>query len=832
MKLRRDPECTLCGLHKTANYVCLLGSGPVPCKVMIVGEAPGEQEEKRGKPFVGRAGQLLREILAEHFSKDEYFITNVVACRPPGNRNPSAKELDSCTRWFAHQVRRVKPKYVLLLGNISLKAVLDLTGIKKQRGKPIEQDGVIYLPAFHPAFVLRDPTQRDALESDIRLFKDIIDNEGVPKEKELNPVVVNDARTVRQLLKALRGHVSVDIETSQLYAFDENAHIRAIGFGTRRVQWAIPVEQEAASPWLRRNFKKVLQKIDKKLQDCYVSMQFGKFDSLWLRVHCGLDWYADFDTGLAHYLLDENSPHGLKYLSSIYFGAVPYDIGNNEKTSGKLEDWPKMVEYLAKDVLYTRRLKGVFAKQLSKEGNLEEIFKRILLPASRMFTDIEEQGVFINVDQMDEAEATLISLTKESRLELEGHIPKGYEKVNWNAHGQVQDLLFKGLKIAVTKRSDKSGKPSADASVLKSLEHPIGNALLKYRKTTKLLDAFINGWRPYLVDDYLHPSYQLTKRTGRSSANDPNLQQTPRDKRIRSLITAPPGWVLVEADLSQIELRIAAELAGERTMLEAFDRGEDIHWLTAVRTLSFRRSRLGLVKRTGRKILNRRKVTYDRAIKAILKAGKAVCTGVDDEWKELRFHAKAINFGFLYGMYPKHFREHAFEEYGIEFTLEEATELREAYFSMYPDLVAWHERQRRYVRRHGYICSLSGRKRRLPQALTHYETNEVREAERQAINTPVQSFANELGFMAGIEIREEFSRKIARLCGYVHDALLFIVREEHVGEVVPRVLEIMSHPELLDIMDIRLRVPIEAEANIGPWGSGKELEQWQERKAA
>lgn len=829
MKLRRDPECTLCGLYKTANYVCLLGNGPVPCNVMIVGEAPGEQEEKKGKPFVGKAGQLLREILREHFPKSDYFITNVVACRPPGNRNPTAKEIDSCTRWFKHQLRRVKPKYVLLLGNIPLKAVLGLSGIKKQRGKPVEIDGVIYLPAFHPAFILRDPTQRDALESDIRLFKDIVDNGGVPKEKDLNPVEVNDAATVRRLLKALRGHVSVDIETSQLYAFGEKAFVRAIGFGTRRAQWCIPVEQEAASPWLRRNLKKVLRKIDKKLQDCYLSFQFGKFDSLWLKLHYGLEWYPDFDTGLAHYLLDENSPHGLKYLSSVQFGAVDYDIEGKQKTSGKLEDWPTIVEYLAKDVLYTRKLKNVFAKRLYKETSLQDIFRLILLPAQRMFRDMEEEGVFIDVAQMDKAEATLIGLVKEARVELESHIPKGYEGINWNAHGQVQDLLFKGLKLPVTKRSEKSGKPSADAGVLKQLEHPIGKALLKYRKATKLLDAFINGWRPFLVDDRLHPSYQLTKVTGRSSASDPNLQQTPRDKRIRSLVTAPPGWVLVEADLSQIELRIAAELAGERAMLETFNKGEDIHWQTAVRTLAFRRSRPGLVKRTGRKILKRRKVTYERAIRAILKAGKAACIEIDEEWYTVRYNAKAINFGFLYGMYPKHFKEHAFEEYGIEFTLEEATELREAYFSMYPDLVEWHARQKRYVRRHGYVTSLSGRKRRLPQALTHYETNEVREAERQAINTPVQSFANDLGFMAGIQIREEFSRDVLRLCGYVHDALLMLIREEHVEEAVPRVLEIMSHPELLDIMDIRLRVPIVAEASIGPWGSGVELEQWTEK---
>jgi len=827
LKLRREPDCTRCKLSKTADYVCLLGEGPIPCKVAVIGEAPGENEEKKGRPFVGKAGKILRDILKEA-GVDKFFLTNSVACRPPGNRNPTAAEREACSYWLQYQLKKVKPKYVLLLGNIPIKAVLGLkgkgTGVTKLRGKPIERDGVVYLPTYHPAALLYDPGKREALEADVRLFKDIVDHGGVPQEPGLNVVTVNDRKTLAKMLEDLRGTVAVDIETSCLYPWSRYAEVRSIGFATRTTQYCLPIEHDIASRWSKKFRAKILKKIDRKLQDCYLVLHNGKFDSLWLRVHLGLEWHGDFDTMLAHYLLDENSFHGLKYLSQVFFGAIDYDIPEDIKTSREARHWGIQSEYLAKDVLYTRKLRFILGKRLHKEGDIKQVFHTILMPCSRMFTDIEEHGVYVDKKKMEEAEEAIKQIVKETREKL--NRLAGREDINWNSPQQVSRLFYEDLKLEIVKRTD-TGAASTDKDVLSQLEHPIAQALLDYRAAEKLLDAFINGWKPYLEDgDFLHPTYKLHgAKTGRTAAEDPNLQQTPRDKRIRSLITAPPGWVLIEADLSQIELRIAAELSGERTMLETFENGKDIHWRTALHTLRMNRSEPALVKRTARKIAGR-KVTYTEAIRILLDAGKDKAKQIDERWGTLRFHAKAVNFGFVYGMYPKKFRQQARIDYGIEMTLEQATEAREAYFNLYPDLVQWHERQKRFVKRWGYVTSLSGRKRRLPAALSYYDTKERRFAERQAINTPVQSFGNELNFMAALEIWQEFSRDVLRLCGTVHDSVLMIVREENVEEVVPRVLEIMSHPRLLDELGIRLRVPIEAEANIGPWGSGEELTEW------
>lgn len=819
--LKRNAQCTLCPLHKTADYVCLLGDERSHKQVLLVGEAPGVQEEKAGRLFIGRAGRLLRQGLSRcDFSEEDYSIINSVCCRPPGNRTPKVSEIKACRYWVEKVFEDVHPRYVLLMGNPAIKSVLDLSVITKHRGKPQENDGIIYLPTFHPSAVLRDPNKKGAFEADLNLFAEIIDGGGVPRETGLNPVVVSSKKIVNEMLDDLRGGVSFDIETTCLYPWDKIAQVNAIGFGTRKTQWILPVRHfcPEASIWTPYQIEGILKRITRVLKDCIVIAHNGKFDSLWMKVHFGVDWEINFDTMLAHYLLNENSGHKLKFLAQIYLGAVDYDL------DPRTAPWDKFIEYHAKDLYYTRKLKYLFAKMLYKEGNIKTVFEEILMPCSSLFMEIEFNGFYVNVPEMGKVEQELTGKIKQLGKKL-----KKYGDINFNSTQQLAKLLFKELKLKPTKYTD-TGAASTDKNVLKRLDHPITKILLGHRSATKLLGTYINGWKPFLVGRIIHPSFLLHGTpTGRTSCEHPNLQQVPRDSSIRSLITAPQGWVFVEADLSQIELRIAAELAGERNMLETFYNGQDIHWRTAIREISRAGGEADLVLRTAKKYLGRR-VEYDEAIRVLYDMGVKAAVKINKTWDDLRFKAKAVNFGFLYGMWYKTFRQYAEDDYGLKISELQAKAAREAYFDMYPALEEWHERQRRYARRWGYVISLSGRKRHLPLAQLSRDCPERRDAERQAINTPVQSFANELNFMAALQLREEYktgSSKIIRIAGTNHDSIHFWIRRKFVSKVVPRILEVMKHPALLDTMNIRLRVPIEAEVKIGPWGKGKELEQWQ-----
>ena len=817
----RDPNCTRCVLHKTAKTVCLLGQDPKPSKVMIVGEAPGEQEDASGTPFVGKSGQLLRDTLAEFGV--EGFITNAVSCRPPNNRTPKAKEIEACRYWLQKQVDVVKPKFVMLLGNVALESMLLMKGITKVHGVPIEREGVTYFPVYHPSFILRDPSQLAIFKSDIKRFKDLI--RGVSDVVGLNPVFVDNDKTYQEMKDDLMGDVSFDIETTGLYPW--KGQITAVGFGTRRAQYVIPWNHEH-SPW-RHKLQWLAEDLDEAIADCDLITQNGKFDALWMKVKHGVGWFPKFDTMLGHYLLDENAPHDLEYLAANYFGAPPYDVPLDVK-QGKYGFKP-LTPYLAHDLYYTRKLKYAIGRQLDKEPGIKRVFEHIMMPCVRLFTEIEFDGVFIDTSKFDEAEKYLRGEINAALTALKKWEPpptlKKKEMVdfNWGSPQQVGKLLFEDLKIPIVEKT-AGGANSVSESVLKRIDHPLVTSLLKHRGAKQQLSFFIEGWKPFLVGEYLHPSFKLHGAvTGRLSGEHPNLQQVPRDPRIRQLISAPDGWVLIEADLSQIEMRVAAELSGDQQMNYAFTHGIDVHWLTLMRELARSMAKSEIIIETAKK-LSGKKLNYYDAIDELLKRGPDAATEINPEWKELRKKAKAINFGYLFGMWWKKFIIYARDNYDVIVSPKAAQESRESFFELYADLPAWHKRQQRFARNNGYVVSLSGRKRHLPEAMSHHDTPARAEAMRQAVNSPVQSFANEINLMSALQLRAEYPRNIVRTCGTVHDSILARVKRPHVVEVSKRLLEIMRRPPLFDVFDIHLKVPVEADLKIGAWSRGKNLEKW------
>lgn len=833
----RDENCVRCKLNETCEFVCLIP----PIKrneVMVVGEAPGKHEDETGQPFVGDSGKLLMAHLKEAgLKREDLFITNAVLCRPPGNRTPKTGEIKACRYWFQKQFTKVNPKYVLLLGAVALEQALDMKGIKKIRGKPIERDGIIYLPTLHPAAVLRDSKLAGKFQADIQFFADIVSFGGVPKETGLNWRIVNDKETLDEMMEDLYGSVSYDIETTGLYPWAKGAGINSLGFGTRTTQWLIPTNTYKHKPgfdkntrytWTLKTILKILNTVALRIKsgEIKLNMHNGKFDMLFTWVIYGIKLTSEFDTMLAHFMLNENDLHGLKYLAQIYFGAPDYDTDEEVKFGNK--GYYRMAEYQAHDLYYTRKLKFKLKRLLEREPGVYDVFTKIMMPCSNLFTEIEYNGVYINEDKMDEAEVYLRDMKAKAEKELNEHLPKKYKgmEFNWGSTKQLGELLFEDLKLPIISKTP-SGKAQVNESVVKQLDHPLVEALLRFRESKQQLSFFIDGWKPFLVDSRLHPNFKLHGTvTGRLSCDRPNLQQVPRDPRIRTLITAPPGWVLLEADLSQIELRIAAELSNDSGLVYAFLNNIDVHWYTAIGEMKRSGASPELMLKTASKFTGEKVKNYGDACDIVLKMGPEAAETIDPIWKELRKKAKAVNFGYLYGMWWKKFRQYALDNYGVKITDKQAQESRENFFRTYPDLPEWHKRQKRYAREYGFVASLSSRKRRLPAAMSPDDTPERAGAERQAINSPVQSFANELNLMALIQLRKEFPRKVLQFVGTIHDAILMEVRVDYIEEVYKRTLEVMSHPELLDDMGIKLKIPIEAEAKIGPWAAGKKLEKY------
>jgi uracil-DNA glycosylase family 4 len=809
MKLVRDPGCEDCGLCKTAEYVCLLGQGPIPCDVMVVGEAPGHREDESGKPFVGKAGGVLEELLP--VDRSEIYITNAVRCRPPDNRTPRKSEINACSRWMKAEIRAVKPKYVLILGNVPLQALLGIKGIKAARGMPIERDGILYFPTFHPSYILHaesagDMRVRKTVRSDIETFFKIVDQGGIGKERGLNYKIVTDAN-LWQALRDIKAcpDPDFDTETSGLRHFEPGFHVVSVGISTETTQWCFPLRHPQHS-WSRnrKRQEEIVRLLTSVLRGKELSAHNGKFDTLAMAVSYDVWWYCDFDTMLAHYNVDENSNHSLDFLAQLFFGAISWDIPLEEKHgNGSLD---KHCRYLGLDVYYLRKLKKLLKKKLAEDEPTEKLFYRLTMPVSRMYTDIEYHGVWINREKLAETRAYYVKQADRALAELNRLIPDKREwkdkktkawrtGVNWGSPQQVAEVLFKRLKL---KPLDKTGKgaDSTSESVLLRLasQHKVPKLILEYREAQKNVGTFCDGWSNLAIKNRLHPTFKLMGTvTGRPSCEEPNLQQTPRNPLLRNVIDAPLGWILLEVDQSQVEMRVAAEMADERAMKLIFQTGGDIHVKTAEEVV-----------------------------------------GVLNPTKDERKKAKAVGFGYLFGMWWKKFIIYARDNYGLDIGEREAQESRKRFFRTYPALDPWHKKQKRFANRYGYVRNLIGRLRRLPAAMARDDSMECREAERQAINSPVQSFASDVTLMGALAIHGDREHtpddprhvkpgipyRIYHLVGSIHDALLgeCVVRMQKL--VAAKIKRLMENPPLLtEVFKVEMSVPFVAETKSGPWGS-------------
>jgi DNA polymerase-1 len=547
-------------------------------------------------------------------------------------------------------------------------------------------------------------------------------------------------------------------------------------------------------------------------------------------------WHIDFDIGLAHYLLDENDAHDLEHIASQLFGAPIWDIPLEEKQGAA--SLIKIVEYHGHDLYYTRNAYFPLKAELEKDSKLLRVFKKLMMPLCNLFVDIEANGCHIDLTKMADAEEFLRSqlIFSDKNKPISSKALRKWEvkhgALNWASPKQVAALLYDKLGLDCPLRTGK-GAPSTSESALTQLDHPCVQDLLDFRYHKQQLSFFIEGWKPYLVDSRIHPSVKLHgTTTGRPACEHPNFYQVPRDSRIRSLIDAPPGYDLIEADLSQAELRIIAEYSGDPEMRRCFLEGIDIHWRTALGEIERGAGYADLVKRTAAKLSGFHH-DYGESIEILLKAGSKAAAKADNRWNtlDLRNKAKPINFGYSFKMWWERLITYARDDFGIILTSKQAQASRKAFFDTYPKIEKWHERQEGLVRAQGFMRSPTGRLRRLPDAAAAHYSFEVGEAQRQAINFIPQSFANDINFMVLLQICEEFPDR-SIFCPYitVYDSIIGECRHDYTERVVSRLEQIMRRPALFDAFGLNLSTPIEGDVKIGNWSLGISLTEWKEQQ--
>ena len=824
-----NPSCTLCGLHATASTVCMQGEGPSnpdDVQVLIIGEAPGANEDRRGVPFIGESGQILRNELQRNGLSDKTYITNVVKCRPPQNRTPTAAEIKACKPYLEEELSTLYPQFVVTAGVPATKTLFrGRASINKFHGEVIQSEKVDYIgmPIFHPAYTMRDPSKLPGFKDDLarlaRLISDGLRNDSV----EWNVVRRgNLTQFIDEFEEA--EEFAFDCETSGLFPFDPDGYVTAVAIALEERTWVIPgymhpdYQQFSHSPFAHGDALKLLMQLlfyIARRDGKRTYAQGGKFDCKWMRTQFGGSFRLTFDVMLAHHLLDENLAHDLTSMVRAHLDESEYDIPLAEK-QGKSKKPMRNYQYCARDAAYTLRLGHLFEEKLEQQPDLNKLFWRLTMPGARAMLDVEMEG--LTIDPVARKEAGLDLLSKKLTLEYELNEMIGYE-INWDAPAQVAEVLYEDLGLPCKIFTPKKQKSTSE----QALYHLQGKSdvvdkLLEYRTAAKLFNTYVKGWEDYRIGNTYYFDYKLHgTKTGRYSSP---LHPIPRDGTIRNIVTAPDGWTFLFADVSQAELRTAAHLSRDTEMTRCFNEGIDVHWRTCMNTMEVGTNEFSdLVMPTCERLGADHVTHYSQGIQTLLEVGPADCIEIEPRWYDGRYRSKATNFGYLFGMREKRYIEQAMKDYGFEPTMAEATQARKAYFALYAQLEAWHRKVKKLARLSGYTRTLTGRLRRLPGI--QVKDNKIRaEAERQAVNSPVQGFIGDYKVMILIEVHRTFPRNKLRIVGEHHDALLIIVKDEHIDECAPKVLDIIKRPKLMDTFKIKLNVPMEGEVELGPWGKG------------
>jgi uracil-DNA glycosylase family 4 len=790
-----DPGCTLCPLHEDTDRVCIPVNAATERhpkgRLIVVAEAPGANEESTGMLLSGAAGQFLWSHLEDiGFERSNFFITNSVKCRPEGNRTPTQREIRVCSgHYLSRESDLIRPKFGLALGNAGLKATMGRTGITKYNGQSYDWGSAKMVAALHPAAVLRNPRYLDSFLGALLVFKRLVyDEDGIPATRT---VCVNDKETLAELIEALKGAKvgAIDTETwsehqlGGLYHWDPSFRMSALPISVKPgLAYVVPL-------WMKGARWKDPQKVVDILKP-YIEavpkwfMHNGKFDEKTLYVH-GTRVSQWMDTMGAIYALDENNRKDLGFASQVWLGAPPYkDLIDKKHTN--LADLDQMVKYAGQDADYTLRIGRIMVNELKKDKLSAKIFWKLLMPATRVLTDVEIVGMPIHRGKFKKRRAHTDRMIEEKVDFIQEFVPKSLHPFNPNSPQQMGNLLFKHLDFPVL-MTTRSGAPSTAEGVLIRLndldESGVIDAILDYRHWQGYRSRYFDNWALRMDGNgRIHTTFKpFHTVTGRLSSAEPNIQQIPRDTFIRGLIGGRRGWSIVEVDYSQVELRIVAHISQDRTMLRAYHLGRDIHTETAMAT-------------TG---LSEPEIT-----------------------SEIRKKAKAVNFGFVYGMGYQKFITYSKENYGIDVSEAEAKSYRDAFFDNFRGLYAWHNRQREAAKRRGWVISPIGRKRHLHDIESQHKDIRA-EAERQAINSPVQSMASDMMLMSMVKLHDKLDPSVARIIGSVHDSILFEIRDEAVDDLLPQIIYTMENLPLEEEFGCRLTVPIKADAKVGKfWSEG------------
>jgi DNA polymerase-1 len=645
------------------------------------------------------------------------------------------------------------------------------------------------LTALYPAFGKSSTKKQEQLS----LFTHVTPT-SVPTPKQTGEItvhVVNDEQSLGELIQALKSAKVIAFDTETTSTDQMRADLVGISLAVDSDEgWYIPVGHQAELG-KQLSVKKVIDALRSPLTDAQIA-KIGhnlKYDFVMLARNDLRPTPLTFDTMIAEWLTNPTSHNlGLKNLAWVRLDfrmtEITELIGTGKKQIS-MDQVPieKAASYASMDAIAVIRLLPGLQAELNANSAMK-LFEEIEMPLISVLADMEMTGITLDIDFLKHMSSELQTRLDELENKIYEHVG---ERFNINSTQQLSNAIFNRLKLAPPDRTRRTeaGNYSTSAEVLEALQgkHPVVDLLLEYRELSKLKSTYLDAL-PEQVNPKtgrIHTSYnQAGSVTGRIASSDPNLQNIPirteLGRQVRQAFIAAPGFTLLSVDYSQVELRIAAHMSNDQAMLAAFRADQDIHTATAAAILG---------------------KTLDKVTKAE------------------RRHAKAINFGLLYGM----------SAYGLtrtsDLTLAEAEDFVEAYFKQFPGVKGYLDNMRRLAAKQGYVETLLGRRRYFPGLKSGGNQQTRAREEREAINAPIQGTAADIMKIAMSRVSSALKEN--ELSGHillqVHDELVLECPHRELKKTAQIVRTMMENA-------YNLVIPLKTEARHGhDWGDLSVLEE-------
>lgn len=835
-------DCNLCGLD-TNNYV---NTGNLDSEILIVRDFPATTEIQYKNYFATTEGRYLKQSLEKaEIDLSKCYFTYTLLCNlpKPPRANLPIDQIKSCGSNLINLIQTLPNlKLIVTCGEYGFKFFSNKSQLKKHRGEMFKKDKLNIFSVFDPKYILTNKQEEKTFINDLIKAHKIVNGEIKAGQdiKFLLCKTTEDLDYAKQKLNEAE-YYAFDIETLGgeygLDAFSPNNKIMTIGFTTDKLEsFCIPIDHPEALVNVfftkiaaRKYLDEALHNNSKRVGH---NARFDVRNLMKLLDLSSIDVY--FDTMLASSILNQGNgnSNSLKRLAIEHLGyAENYSVLEEGVENDKIS-LGDLARYNCEDTHNTILLYRILNERL-KEEELSDLFYDIVMPGNEVLTDIELNGSKIDTAygnkllvKYEENKKTLMyklqhhvsfhsviaygktlhperkneidSITYENKEDsaLYKSISLCYEmdnktnEVNINSNDSLATYIYDTLGLKCPKLTE-TGKRSTDVESLNRLSnHPFVADLLLYKKYEKAIGTYITPLIQVHLkyDSKIHCNYnQAVTTTGRLSSNSPNLQNVPSrgemGKDIKKLfVPSEVDWVLLQADYSQVELRMAAILANEPVMLDAYANDKDIHRITAATVLN---------------------------------------KDIKDITDEDRQKAKAVAFGFLYGGSAQGFVGYAKKSYGVDFTLEQAEQVRNKFFRLYSALPKWYEKIWKDCRRNNYVKSLFGRKRIIDNI--NSKNSYLRgAAERQSINHPDQGSCADMLLLALYHINRYLKEKNirAKIINTVHDSIILECHKDDLmrtAKIVKTIMENIPTP-------FEKLCPIKAELEYGPnWGELQKL---------